>query len=125
MEEKKRSPRIAHLSWGRLEVEGKAGSYKDAKLFPGGSREWDWRETGTNHTPGVQPGDVQELLDRGATVVVLTKGINGRLQISPETTRFLSERGVRVHVFETDKAVDTYNELAETEPVGGLFHTTC
>jgi hypothetical protein len=41
------SPQITHVSWGRLEVEGKAEPYKDAKLFPGGSREWDWRETGT------------------------------------------------------------------------------
>lgn len=125
MEEKRHSPRITHLSWGRLEVEGKTGPYKDAKLFPGGSREWDWRETGTNHAPGIQPGDVQELLDRGATVVVLTRGINGRLQISPETGQFLSDRGIRVHVLQTEEAVNTYNELAETEPVGALFHTTC
>jgi hypothetical protein len=58
-----RSPGINHVSWGRLEVEGRAEPYKDAKLFPGGSREWNWRETGTNHVPGIQPTDVQELLD--------------------------------------------------------------
>src|SRR5207249_6886146 len=33
-----RSPQIKHVSWGRLEVEGRAEPYKDAKLFPGGSR---------------------------------------------------------------------------------------
>jgi hypothetical protein len=38
---------------GRLEVEGKAEPYRDAKLFPGGSREWNWRETGTEHVPGI------------------------------------------------------------------------
>ena len=47
--------------------------YKDAKLFPGGSREWNWRETGTEHVPGIQPADVQELLDHGAKVVVLSR----------------------------------------------------
>jgi hypothetical protein len=26
----------------------------------------NWRETGTEHSPGIQPADVQELLDRGA-----------------------------------------------------------
>jgi hypothetical protein len=46
MEDKIRSPRITHVSWGHLEVEG-GRRFKDAKLFPGGSREWDWRETGT------------------------------------------------------------------------------
>jgi len=39
--------------------------YKDAKLFPGGSCEWNWRETATEHVPGIQIADVQELLDRG------------------------------------------------------------
>ena len=68
-----RSPQITHVSWGRLEVEGKAKPYKDAKLFPGGSREWNWRETGTVHVPGIQPADVQELLDHGAKVVVLSR----------------------------------------------------
>src|SRR6516162_8417412 len=57
-----RSPQITHVSWGRLEVEGKAKPYKDAKLFPDGSREWNWRETGAEHMPGIQPADVQELL---------------------------------------------------------------
>src|SRR6516162_2220457 len=68
-----RSPQITHASWGRLEVEGKAKPYKDVKLFPGGSREWNWRETGTVHVPGIQPADVQELLDHGAKVVVLSR----------------------------------------------------
>jgi hypothetical protein len=29
---------------GRIEVEG-GRSFKDAKLWPGGVREWDWTET--------------------------------------------------------------------------------
>ena len=36
MESRNYSPRIKDVSWGRLEVEGKAEPYKDAKLFPGG-----------------------------------------------------------------------------------------
>ena len=58
------SPRISHLSWGRMEVEGHP-PFKDAKVFPGGAREWDWRETGTRHVPGIQPADVRELIERG------------------------------------------------------------
>ena len=45
-EAKMRSPRVVVLAWGKIEVEG-AGTFRDAKLFPGGAREWDWRETGT------------------------------------------------------------------------------
>jgi hypothetical protein len=41
MKQETRSPLVTHLSWGRLEVEGWDGQFKDVKLFPGGAREWD------------------------------------------------------------------------------------
>ena len=82
MNETQASPRIAHLSWGRMET-GDGRSFKDAKLYPGGARAWDWRETGTHHVPGIQPADVEELLEKGATTVVLSKGIWERLPNLP------------------------------------------
>lgn len=120
-----KSPSITHLSWGKMEVEGQPQSFKDAKCYPGGARAWDWNETGTRHTPGIQPADVEELLEHGAEEIVLSKGINERLQVKNETLQMLEERDVPVHVLQTEQAVDRYNELAETTPVGGLFHSTC
>jgi len=125
VKDQKRSPQITHVSWGRLEVEGKAGPYKDAKLFPGGSREWNWRETGTEHVPGIQPADVQELLDHGANVVVLSRGMAECLQVPRETIDFLKERRIEAHILPTTQAAELYNRLAKEGPVGGLFHTTC
>ncbi|MGH7857851.1 MAG: Mth938-like domain-containing protein [Candidatus Binatia bacterium] len=119
------SPRITHLSWGRIEVEGGAAPLKDAKLFPGGAREWDWNETGTRHSPGIRAADVAEILERGVHVVVLSCGMQGRLQVHPETLGLLRTRGVAVHVLQTEEAVALYNELAGSEAVGGLFHSTC
>ncbi len=118
------SPRIAHLSWGHVRVESH-GAFKDAKLFPGGAREWDWRETGTNHQPGTQPADVEELLVRGAVVVVLSTGMLGRLQVCPETLRMLESNNVIAHVVKTEEAVRLYNELSEAHPAGALIHSTC
>jgi hypothetical protein len=120
------SPRITNVSWGTLEVEGRDQPFKDAKLYPGGAREWDWNETGTSHSPGIQPADVEELLDEGARVVVLSRGMHERLQVKPETIDMLEAQGVDVRVHPTKDAVATYNELQrEGEPVGGLFHSTC
>jgi hypothetical protein len=125
MEQKAFSPRITHLSWGRMEVEGQDKPFKDAKVFPGGAREWNWKETGTQHVPGIQPADVEELLEHGATEVILSKGVYGRLQVCPETLEMLKEKGVTTHVLQTEEAVSLYNELRENKRVGGLFHSTC
>ena len=119
-----RSPRIEHVEWGLIEVAG-LGAMKDAKLFPGGGRAWDWRETGTRHRPGIQPADVEELLDAGATVVVLSRGMDLVLQVDRTTLDYLAERGAEVRVAETREAVRLYHDLSEHSPVGGLFHSTC
>ena len=118
------SPRIVDLSWGRLEVAG-LGAFKDAKLYPGGARAWDWGETGTRHVPGIQPADVAELLEHGAEVVVLSQGVLERLQVCPETLALLERQGIPAHVLPTKDAVRLYNELAAKHKVGGLFHSTC
>lgn len=118
------SPRITHISWGTMTVEG-LGTGKDFKLYPGGGRTWDWRETGTEHIPGIQPADVAELLEHGASIVVLSRGMQERLGVQAQTLDLLRAKGVAVHVEETRRAVDIYNRLVEFEPVGGLFHSTC
>ena len=118
------SPRISRLSWGHIEVEGHP-PFKDAKIFPGGAREWDWHETGTRHVPGIQPTDVHELMEHGAKAVVLSRGIWERLQVCPETLDILAKNGIAVEVLQTEAAVERFNELRECVPVGGLFHSTC
>lgn len=119
------SPRIESIEWGHMTVEG-VGTGKDFKLWPGGGREWDWRETGTRHVPGIQPADVEELLEHGATEIVLSRGMWLALQTSRETLELLERRGVTVHRAETAEAVRLYNELAgRGVAVGGLFHSTC
>ncbi len=118
------SPEITEHGWGRIVIEGDR-VYKDVKLFPGGAREWDWTETGTSHSPGIQAADVEELLERGARVIILSKGRLNRLSVQPETLSFLEDRRVEVHVLSTDRAVRLYNEMRREHPVGALIHSTC
>ena len=120
----RRSPRITHASWGRIDVEG-VGTGRDFKLYPGGGRAWDWTETGTHHKPGIQPADVRELIDHGSRVVILSRGRLLALGTCPETLELLRDRGIAYHIKETGAAVELYNRLAGTEAVGGLFHSTC
>jgi hypothetical protein len=121
------NPKVTDLAWGRIGIEGFTPPFRDAKVFPGGAREWDWNETGTSHSDGILPGDVQELIDRGATTIVLGTGVFGRLKVHPDTLALLDKQGIAVVALRTGAATRRYNELAESEPgtVGGLFHTTC
>jgi hypothetical protein len=118
------SPRIIERRWGHLLIEGH-GAMKDAKLYPGGARAWDWRETGTRHRPGIQPADVVELLDHGAEVVVLSTGVLRCLGVCPETLALLKNKNVACHVLPTPDAVARYNDLTEGKAVAALIHSTC
>jgi hypothetical protein len=120
-----RPPPIVECRWGVIQIDG-VGTFKDAKLYPGGAREWDWNETGTRHVPGIQPADVVELLERGATTMVLSRGVLSMLQVCPETLRQLEGGQVKVEVLPTAEAVLAYNRLvAEGTAVGALIHSTC
>jgi hypothetical protein len=128
-----KSPSIDNFEWGRISVaaygpsaaERRVDTYKDVKLWPGGARAWDWDETGTRHEPGVQIADVEELLEHGAEVVVLSRGVHRRLQVQPETLAYLEARGVAVEVLQSEAAVARYNQLATDKKVGALIHSTC
>lgn len=117
------SPVVDAFSWGRLEIGGRL--FKDAKIFPGGARAWDWNETGTRHVPGVQVNDAIELVDRGAEVLVLSRGVDRVLLVPEATVDALRARGVEVHVAPTPEAIDLYNRLCATRRVGALLHSTC
>lgn len=119
------SPKILALEWGKIDIEH-LGTGKDFKLWPGGGRAWDWRETGTQHHPGIQISDVEELLHKGCQIIILTKGRLHRLKIPTATINFLKDKGIEVIVAETKKGVTLYNKYVEEgSPVGGLFHSTC
>ena len=119
------SPRVEEISWGRMKVAG-VGAGKDFKLWPGGGREWDWRETGTRHVPGIQPIDLEELLDNGSQTLVLSRGMLLRLRTTPDAIELLESKHVPVQIAETRSAVKIYNHLvSEGKAVGGLFHSTC
>lgn len=120
-----KSPRIISIKWGHMEVES-LGSGKDFKLWPGGGRNWDWGETGTKHMSGIQMQDCQELIEKGCSTIVLSRGMFLRLKVTKELVFILEQKGLTVVVCETKKAVKQYNKLADQgEKVGGLFHTTC
>jgi hypothetical protein len=89
----------------------------------GGSREWNWRETGTQHVPGIQPADVRELLDYGAKVVVLSRGMAECLRVPHETLDFLKERGDRNAILADDSGGGALQPACKRRACrGGVSH---
>ena len=119
---------ITDLSWGSMEVSiaGEKQHFKDCKVWPGGAREWCWGETDTHHSPGIQPADIEEILEKDIEEIVLGCGQFGRLGVSAETEEILRARGIIFQVENTKKAVAMFNKLVqEGKRVGGVFHSTC
>ena len=107
-----KSRRITHLS-------------RTQKFFTAARASGTGARRGTHHAPGIQPADVQELIEHGAKAIVLSKGIWERLNVCPETLEVLAKNDLKAEVFQTEAAVERFNGVREIMPVGGLFHSTC
>lgn len=119
---------ITHISWGdmKVNIDGEIHQFKDCKVWPGGAKEWDWRLTGTRHQPGIQPADIEEILQEGVDFMVLSRGMQLMLHTCPETEQLLNSRGIEYHIGQTQLAVPLFNSLMEQgRKVGGIFHSTC
>jgi len=120
--------RISSFAWGKMEIAvgEERRSYKDCMIWPGGAAPWNWKETGTEHTPGIQPADLKEILKHDVEVIVFGLGVFRRLGVCPEILQVLQEAGIACHALDTAQAVSLFNELSsQGGKVGGLFHSTC
>lgn len=122
------APIIAHLEWGKIVVkdsDGKEKTYKDCVLSPQGSAVWNWKNTGTEHNPGIQIADLSEFIDN-VDFVVLSAGMQNVLQVQRETLDFITSKRKTYYYEQTQKAVERYNLLvSEGKKVGALIHSTC
>ncbi len=121
-------PLITGLGWGRMEVTlgGESMSFRDCTVWPGGVADWNWKDTGTGHQPGIQPADLDKVFEKEVEVLVAGCGVYSRLGICPETEELLRSRGIEFHPLDTKTAVALYNELArQGRRVAGIFHSTC
>ena len=115
---------IASFRWGRI-VDSSGHEFKDARLYPGGIEEWDWRKTGTRHDPGIQIADLEDLVATKPDVVILSRGVDLVLQVSEATIEFARSHAAHVLVLQSEDAVAEYNRRITSERVVALLHSTC
>ena len=127
------NPEIVSFKWGEIKIRERDGenftnyTYKDCKLFPGGSIEWDWAKTGTHHKPGIQIADVDDLItEHKDAVILLTRGMDKVLEVTPALIKYLEKQKRLYKIGDTKEIVEEYNKLVLAgTPVVGLFHMTC
>lgn len=119
-------------SWGRVEVfysDMTHEIFKDCVIRADGSAiEWDWKINGTRHNPGIQKEDL-DFFNKGSETldaIILTRGVNGVLEIPLETIDYADEMAIDIFMSQTPEAVKTFNALIkEGKRVAALIHSTC
>ena len=125
------APEISHLQWGQMTIKenDRLTTYKDCRICPTGSENWNWKLTGTRHIPGIQFADLSDLLKKypETKIIILSQGMEDQLETHPETLATLKTQypQINVKVLNTRKAVNYYNQYRKTHPIIGLFHSTC
>ncbi len=118
-------PKIDDTWFGSITVEGKRYEYDILIRLSGKVRK---REkalskviTGSAHILSL--AEIQDLYRKKAERMLIAAGFQGQVQLSPEATEFLSQRGCAVDLLPTPEAAQRWNELDGR--VVGLFHVTC
>jgi hypothetical protein len=115
---------ITTFRWGVI-IDATGRTFKDARLFPGGVEEWDWRRTGTRHDPGIQIADLDDLLTTKPDVVILSRGVDLVLQVPHATIAHARAHAKTVLVLQSEEAVAEYNRRIANERMIALIHSTC
>jgi hypothetical protein len=117
--------------WGKLVVyiNQVPQEFKDVKVWVGHkdvqAKEWNWKATGTQHVPGIQPADLDEFIDQ-VDEVILTRGVERVLQVPQQTVDYVKSKGKVCHIGETPDMIELFNRLVDQgKKVGGVFHSTC
>lgn len=117
---------ITKAKWGLIEFGFGKPSFTDAICNWLGHYEWNWQETGTHHSPGIQVADIIKICDEGTELLILSTGYKDMLQIAHESIEYLQQRKIPYVVLNTEQATRKFNhELYKGTKVAALLHSTC
>ncbi|MCX7823269.1 MAG: Mth938-like domain-containing protein [Syntrophobacterales bacterium] len=112
---------IDKYSFGSMVIKGMA--YKsDLKIL--GDRvlpNW-WRKEGHR----LHEEDIQDVLDYQPEELIIGTGFLGMMKVDEGLKQLIENRGIKIIVERTGKAVSTFNEaFNKGRRVAGAFHLTC
>lgn len=94
----------------------------DLKIINGEVHANWWRDQGHR----LQRADIEDIIAAGPKSLVIGTGYAGVMRVPRSTIAAITEHDIRVIAEPTGKAVQTFNQLAESDPkIAGAFHLTC
>jgi hypothetical protein len=114
------TPLIDSYGFGRIVVDGR-GYQRDLIIFPDRVAEaWQRKE---GHS--LSPADVAEVLESRPDVLVVGRGMFGRMNVPADTLTVLRDAGIEVVAEPSGRACETYNRLREARRVVAALHLSC
>ncbi len=117
---------IDRTSFGDITIDGQTYDH-DVLIRLDGSiekrkKKLSKKQYGTSHV--VSLGEAEHVYEDGARLLVVGSGQTGCVELSAEAAEFFADRGVKVIVEPTPKAIKTWNHTEKPNAIG-LFHVTC
>ena len=111
--------KIEDYSFGKMKVDGQ--EFEDDLILDDREGEISiWvREEGHD----VFESDLDRLKEKSPKTVIIGIGNSGQMEVSDEAKRFIENKGAKLIIEETPKAVKKYNKTKGSKI--GMFHLTC
>jgi hypothetical protein len=93
----------------------------DLIIFPDRINDSWWRKKGHS----LSKEDIEEILSEKPEVLIIGTGFYGVMKVPDNLKKFIEEKGIKLYVEKTIKAVSLYNEISPLKKTIGAFHLTC
>ncbi len=112
---------IDSYQFGKIVIDGTA--YCSDLIVLADSVKPNWRRK-RGHWLSVE--DLACVIDARPSVLVVGCGAYGIMKVPEPTRQFLAEKNIELHIYNTHKAAQKFNELAQTAVnVAAALHLTC
>jgi len=110
---------IDWTKFGEISVDGKI-YYSDMIVW------WDGKVDYREKSHIVDANEYARIAARDPEIIVIGRGQHGSLKLLPEVGELADEKGIRIYIENSPKAVEMFNAFVKSgKRAAALIHTTC
>ena len=113
---------IEEYHFGSLTIDGKKYSHDlEIRWIFSKTEVLNWQR---NESHIINVEDVKRAVEQKPEIIVIGTGESGKAEVTEPAKKFIAEKGIKLIVDITEKAVKAFNEGGQANIIG-LFHLTC